>query len=93
MHECFDCSRPIDRSTESFCLYKNNLFHAACCKFCVLTNVTGKDPSPPPLPKAPKIDAKKGKVGPGKLNFNKLGTFEKNNDATCKGIYYFYFYI
>ena len=88
MHKCFECSDLIDHLTQSVCLYKKKYYHAACCQFCQHKNEAFKELSPSMMLKASKVEAKKAKLGPGKLNFNKLGTFEKNNDVNCKGLFF-----
>ena len=89
MHMCFRCSKEIDTSTQSICFYKNNHFHLECCKICTPVKiVVKKEKTPPPPPPPPKVelaDPKKARAGPGRLNFNKLGTFEDSNkDVNCQ---------
>lgn len=84
MYECSSCSHLIDRSENSICHYKKNFFHAECCQFCFKLNLPSNQNSSAETPRPPKIDPKKGKLGPGKLSFNKLGNFEKNTDVNCK---------
>ncbi len=69
MPSCHVCSNII---TKSVCLYQKNAFHLECCKLCVAQS-------------APKqSETAKSKAGPGRLNFGKIGSFEKKDvDVKC----------
>ena len=79
---CFRCAKIIDELNQSLCFYQKHHYHEECCKICTpLTKLIVKS-TLPQAPIKPKIEKSKG--GPGKLNFNKLGTFEKNDVVNCK---------
>ncbi len=84
MLKCFDCSKTIDLTNQSICLFKKNHYHEECCKMCTTTpKLNDKICNKKSLSSGTK-KLEKSKGGPGKLNFNKLGTFEKNHDVNCK---------
>lgn len=87
MQPCYRCPKTIDVKIQSICFYKNNQYHLECCKICTPVPIKKEKtpPLPPPPPKVEIADPKKAHAGPGRLNFNKLGTFEDTNkEVNCQ---------